>query len=712
MSTEWVQAIAESVGREPDEVAGVLESYGISGRKPIPARRRLRIEALHFAGVKNLQDTKDKDSRVFVPYSFARAFDTSITAFVSNERNDVGKSSILEMLKWGFRGTNGLSDDVRKWMRQACVLLQLGDEHVVVAWRISQGEPTGWILTLPDGVWPDLVSFRTLTLNAMSDVALASQQNGAPVYLGHAPIDDLVAELRAKRSFVARHFSGAADMKLAIGDFMLQRLHLDASSQWTRFAGATEDDDGRQNELGWPLWSQALVINKPSVKAVIGEVPNQTIAVLNTFLATEWSATRNAARVNRKALDARLAGVRRRRERDRAARESGASNLRDERALVEAELNSLAVGGMSTDDAIRVVRVAEDAAAEMTRTQLALTEAAHLYGAAERALQDAELDLVAAKEAAVTKRFWHSLKPACCPRCDARVEAEQWSREQEGACSMCNKPITEEQLKPIDRENDAESVEDDLDPVELGTQLVSRLGAEREALSLLHDEAVDAVRRAKLNFELASNAVATVHGDPVRRQTLERRLGYLDGRIEERVQPVDPAAEEEDGLFHQARVLAAAETFASKAVKEDFDEALAAVSEQVTALGKQLGISNLEKATLKGNAQLPVIKGGEESHFGSLPDGEKLRLRVALVVALLDVGSSSGLGRHPGLLIIDSLASEELNAENAKLVLGELERVAADHELQIITSTAHSDLVSAVLPPEAIQGPVAGKFMW
>ena len=136
------------------------------------------------------------------------------------------------------------------------------------------------------------------------------------------------------------------------------------------------------------------------------------------------------------------------------------------------------------------------------------------------------------------------------------------------------------------------------------------------------------------------------------------------------------------------------------------------MSAQITTLGKALGISNLEKATLQANAHLPVVKGGEKTAFGKLTDGEKLRLKIALVVSLLDVGTTSGLGRHPGLLIVDSLAAEELNRENGELLLRELNRVAETYGLQVITSTAHSELVAAVLPAESVQGPTVEALMW
>lgn len=701
---DWVDAVAEKAGGVRDDVAVILADYGISGPRPVPPRRSLRLQAVHFAGVKNLQAGEGPASRTFVPFSFTRGFTTPVTALVSDGKNDAGKSSTLDIVAWGLRGSANIAPDVKKWLRQVALQLEIGGERVLIAWRVDNGLPTGSILSFPSQQTADLHEMESTALPVMRELRDESQFTGEPVFGGALPVDALISRLRRAGAFTVSSFEGDEDMGRAINDFMLDRLGLDTLTQWRRNSHATDGDDGTAAEHAWPLWSQALVIAKPSVKSAIGEIPMQAVAVLNTFLATEWSATRSLARAQRRSVDAALAGLRRRRARDASAREAGALELEAERAVVQAELDAMPTGG---GQGMRLVEAVTAATRQITRAQRWLAETALAYGTAGRALEVAEHDLAAVREAAVTKRFWHSLKPSCCPRCDAQVQQLQWERELEGACSLCNSPIDS------DHEDNAPASgsEEDPDPVDLAEEHVRVCTAEAERLSVLHDEAGEEARLAQAAFAEASDALNNSHGDPVRRQTLERRLGFLDGQIRERsaASGDDP---DELRLAAEQAVLAAAEAISDAQAKGDFKSALEAVSAQITELGKQLGISNLESATLKGNAQMPVVKGGESTNFGDLTDGERLRLKIALVVALLDVGTTSGLGRHPGLLIVDSLAREELNHENAKLLLTELNRVAEAYGLQVITGTAHSDLVDAVLPDEAVQRPMETGFMW
>lgn len=717
---DWVDTVAERAEVGRDAATEVLTRYGIVGPKPVPTRRPLRVNALHFAGVKNLAAEDGPENRRFVPFSFHRAFTTSVTAFVSDGKNDAGKSSTLDILGWGLRGSSKVSGDVQKWLRQVCVVLTIGGERILIAWRVDEGIPRGRIVVLPAGVGCDLDDLSILSVDAMTVLGAAAEAAGEPTFGLDVPVDGFVARLLDEGGLVADTFDGEAEMQVAVGDFMMQRLGLDGLTQWTRVAGATDADDGNLVDHGWHLWSQALAITKPSEASVIGETPYQARNVLNTFLATEWGATKLSARAQKKAVDGQLAIIRRRQTRDTASREASAESLRAERAEAEAELNSIPVSGMTAEEVETAMAAVTASTSEITRTQRAVSDAALAYGDAERELHAAEQDLNAYKEAAVTKRFWHALKPSCCPRCDAKVKPEQWQREQEGSCSLCNSPIDEVAESayvnaPHDAGNDLEDnddLDDDLDPVSMAEQRVAQYTADAQRLSTLHDDAISLARTAQEEFERASEVLRNVHGDPIERRAIERRIAILDGRIQERSElpETDP---EEEAFSADSRILDAAEGFADDSAKSIFADALKSVSVQITELGKTLGISNLEKATLQGNAHLPVVKGGEKTAFGKLTDGEKLRLKIALVVSLLDVGTTSGLGRHPGLLIVDSLASEELNRENGELLLRELDRVAKVHGLQVITSTAHSELVAAVLPPEAIQRPTADdRMMW
>ncbi len=124
---------------------------------------------------------------------------------------------------------------------------------------------------------------------------------------------------------------------------------------------------------------------------------------------------------------------------------------------------------------------------------------------------------------------------------------------------------------------------------------------------------------------------------------------------------------------------------------------------------------DLDRVKIDRAARLEVYKvGGPKEWFGKQSPGERLRLRIAVVVALLRVGTQFGLATHPGLLLIDSPKAEEVQPVDATALLGELERLAAEMPgLQVILTTADEALAQKVLTKSNIIAPAEpGGPLW
>jgi hypothetical protein len=105
-----------------------------------------------------------------------------------------------------------------------------------------------------------------------------------------------------------------------------------------------------------------------------------------------------------------------------------------------------------------------------------------------------------------------------------------------------------------------------------------------------------------------------------------------------------------------------------------------------------------------------IEKGGVVAGaFSAQSPGERLRLRIATVIALLRVGTRLNIATHPGLLMIDSLRAEEVQDTDAHALLDSLVEIAADTPgLQILTTSIDQALPDARLPDDAVLRPAAG----
>lgn len=121
----------------------------------------------------------------------------------------------------------------------------------------------------------------------------------------------------------------------------------------------------------------------------------------------------------------------------------------------------------------------------------------------------------------------------------------------------------------------------------------------------------------------------------------------------------------------------------------------------------------LESVKLGSNATLALTKGGEDTSFGKVTAGERLRLRIATAIALLRVGKERGLGRHPGLLIIDSPGAEEVSEIDLAALLGELQKITNETQgLQILVASANPTAIVGQLGAEWCRVAEKDNYLW
>ncbi len=150
-------------------------------------------------------------------------------------------------------------------------------------------------------------------------------------------------------------------------------------------------------------------------------------------------------------------------------------------------------------------------------------------------------------------------------------------------------------------------------------------------------------------------------------------------------------------------ILKAAEDEADSRVKASSEEILARASDEIARIARDLGMRDVESVKLTRAAHVRVSKGGSISNWGELAAGEQLRLRIATVVALVRTAREFGVGRHPGLLFVDSPGREEVQDQNLSDMLGELEHLAEDTpDLQIFVAMRGIEAAEKAIRPERL----------
>lgn len=554
------------------------------------------------------------------------------------DNNLRGKSTVLHMILWLLRGRPPMKfqDDVKGWL-----------SHASLSFTLDQDEYEVSIETTPQA------SGRLVRRGSPSDHSMA-------------------------------HFHDDNEFEAVMADFFLRELSLGIVTNWVT---APNGEGGRAVVHGWPALSGALFIGT-DYSSLLGDIPPSTglpLRLLQMYLGLPWISTLTAAKAAQSGAKRELDALEIRKRAGQAARDA-------RMAMIGRELNEKRseLAGMPKDSDIRAkldqlgstyIQLKSDEFVlleRLSRIELSISQAEVSY-ASDRQELAAHIDAVAAGA------VFRMLDPSCCPRCETRIQEDRKKSEKlTQACSVCGESISE---------GIAENA--------TLCGLEAAVGASRSALKsarslkLSCEEQLKNVRQLIEENRDATDTLSKSMATVGARYSLETQILVLEGRLNEASYEGDPTGDAES----QSHIVDAIVVETEQRVKSRQAALLGEVSKRITVYAQRFGMEALSSASLKANLNLILEKGGQKTSYSKVTPGEMLRLKVATVLAMISVAEEMGVGRHPGLLMIDSPGAQEVSPKDLAALVTGLDGVA--HEFK------HLQLFVAALASEAITSHVA-----
>ncbi|WP_299851815.1 hypothetical protein [uncultured Roseovarius sp.] len=569
---------------------------------------------------------------------------------VTSEHNFRGKSTVLEIILWCLRGlTKNLQEDVRSWLSHVSLHFAVDDQRYRIAFDLINGEPKGQL------------------------------ERRAPDN-SHHPLEN---------------FTSDEGFALVMERFMMDALDLDVLP-----AMQGEEDERDVVEHGWLALSNVFYLGGEH-KVLLGDalMAGLPARMLQMYVGLPWASTKTFVTTAKKELGQKRKKMDRAAQSSKAETEAAKSRLEAEIEVVRRQLAGLPEETTTAE----ALKQAGEAVALATRKLSELQARAfaaesEFSQVREAALQD-ERDVRNLRESIVATEFFNGLNPECCPRCETKVTTARVKAEAaELACSLCAESIPEDRF---------EDVSETLEATE-ARATASKAATERARAASKSATAAAAAASATL-AQAQSDLNEMIKGaDFTAKQNAELDLARLQGALKERsVEPEESRADPDEAL------ITIAEKETTKAYNVGRKDILDALNAEILPLGRRLGIEALEAVDLNSNASLKITKGGAKTSFSKVTDGEKLRLRLATAIALLRVGRKLGIGRHPGLLIVDSPGKEEVTKVNLEALLGELRKIAEEMgELQVIVAGTNVDEIIGVLGKERCRIARGESYVW
>jgi hypothetical protein len=178
----------------------------------------------------------------------------------------------------------------------------------------------------------------------------------------------------------------------------------------------------------------------------------------------------------------------------------------------------------------------------------------------------------------------------------------------------------------------------------------------------------------------------------------EREIVTLQAQITQLQELIKEATPKSEPDSPDRAVVAAAATVTNSYFKELQTDILRDVSTELTRLSQLFGVPNLASIEIQSGGATKVVQGGADTTFSRMAPGERLRIRIAAALAVIAVSRVRSYGRHPGLLILDSPANQEMTNEDfAKLIASVRAVVDAAPDIQVaVGAVAKPELLAAV----------------
>lgn len=636
-----------------------------------PAPRPDDVEADADAGVlttANEADTGGDDEpaeggvaenvpSVEIPFSWTWEPPAGVNGVGSN-RNLRGKSTVLNVIMWALSGRcANFQVDNKKWIRHVEVDWLIGTETVRVEFDADNGHAVGTV-AIVEGT---------------------------------------------ERPRVLGRFDGEEEFEGIMGSVMMTRLRLAEIPMWTK---------DREVVHRWPAYASAFAVRAEQLDPVVGNVNVLGVRMLQMFIGTDWGPALAATQAAHNEMKA-----------ERSAAEAKAEAA-DQAVTEQRKKAQSAVDRLSA--AMKAIDIGTPDAAKLHSATATATKLAHEVHVLERSVMEADsqldtvrLQLRAAKarnhtqlEDALATRFFHQMRPTVCPRCTSTITPEQHAAETDRhECSLCSKGLELEEVDAATTSGTGVStVAEDDAPVDEVHALEAAFAEAKDRIDALNDE-IAAKKEGLASAEaqgVAAMRQVTVAGE---RRTLELDLARAEGAL--------GALSGASGSFVDdsvdttaLEVLTAASTVLSKWVREQQDPLLKDISADIETLAVEFGADSLSNIKLGGGGRLDVTKGGEHTTYSTLTPGEKLRVKIATAVALIKHGYVAGIGRHPGFLVLDSPAAEEMPEEDLAVLIAALADVARQADMQIFVGTRTTGPLVDYLPEENRRLAIGDDYLW
>lgn len=641
VSIEDIQAVLSEAG-----IADLLrreDKASVSGR--------LTLRQIRISGQKQIESGNQ------VPLSYHRLLEPGLNGWVAG--NSTGKSTILKTILWAIIGVEpDFKPDVRAWLEDVAVEVEIVDDGIYTVRYFPKADKT----KVSGGIFAGDLAF---VLNNASTVS---------------PIES---------------FSNQNDMSKRLANFFGKRLGY-VPLEWAFWK--KDSVDVKQDTVSWDIYSQALFISADNYSDYL--FPQRGLykhhqKTLGMYLGFDLLEAVSQAQVKHQRAKNDYE-IQKRKVKDDAIRVAEQlESTRRELQQVEKQVQQIDENASIFADVDYANQVGQQISQSLAR-KVSLEELQEEQQQLEREIQEQLNQMRRSsqmlKESIEFKYVLNNLEVERCPHCETNVSLLQIEHEiATKHCRLCGS-----ELRSVTSTDEQEAM---LRNTERKIQ-----DSQRELRRIRKEIANNELREVQQEIEIHRGEFKDLShqaqaGFSITLRSLIERLGYLKGRIDHLEEMTEEKQHErirrlemrQDILYETLLQL-------QSSITRQYEVILDKLKEEVFALAKQFGVKNLEEVYFNPSFDMFVRQSNKSLRFEDMEAGERLRLKVAFHLALLDLRIAHGVGRHPTFLVIDAPGGAEMDERNFDAILHSLtefqERLQG--QAQILLASTKEELLEII----------------
>jgi len=646
----WLEEIATKSKTSIENVKTVINKYDIHQSPNTGVPKHLQIEEVSFSGTKEGKLSDD----------FEFCFDNLQSGIygIISDINLRGKTTVLETIKWLIRGSSSslFQDGVKSWIKKASLKFNIDDSLYQVKLVQTDNEVCGSLV-----------------------------------------------KLLLENEIVISEFYSNDEFENCMSEFMIKAFSLDKISAFRK--GRIKESVGNRINHNWASLASALFIST-NYSSLFGDVTTDGLSnrLMNMYLGLPWISTYT----NLKTVESQIKSEHKV-EKIHLDKETERKKNRYQEIIKELGEKEKIFSKLPSDKDIqdKLKQLRKDYSSisrELTQLDPILRRLSKDLNTCKETKLSDEIKVNNFKEDRAANAIFKRLNPTCCPHCETEIKKEKIEKEKiHHHCAICDEPMLESE----DAEILLNELVENLKNSEKTFNAVKREYRSRDKYHSELSEKLSQLEKLINEQEKKLNEFSTrnqIEKEIIRLQILKEEYTIKNEKQEAKL----PEKYIDEQKIIKKAIEVTEERF--KSLQEDL---LTKVSDEILRISKLVGLGHIESVKLTSNPHLKLDKDGSSTSYSKCSEGEKLRLKVITTIALISVAEKENVGRHPGLLLIDSPGAQEVSDKDLNSLIEGLRKLSIELPfIQIIIASRASEVILSQIDEKHRKHAKGNSYLW